>query len=118
FGCVLYEMLTGECAFSGATTSDTIAAILSRTPDWTRLPASTPSAVRRLLQRCLDKDHRRRLRDMADAQLDIDEGLAPHTQVSERAEQPRRAGASTWLWMSAVVLAAVAAGAVVWTMKP
>jgi eukaryotic-like serine/threonine-protein kinase len=59
FGCVLYEMLTGERAFSGATTSDTIAAILSRQPDWTRLPASTPSAVRRLLQRCLDKDHRR-----------------------------------------------------------
>jgi eukaryotic-like serine/threonine-protein kinase len=119
FGCVLYEMLTGECAFGGATTSDTIAAILGRPPDWARLPAATPPAVRRLLQRCLDKDHRRRLRDMADAQLDIDEGLAPHAEVLEGAEQPRRAGGlSTWLWMSAVVLAAVAAGAVVWTMKP
>src|SRR5262245_2940176 len=119
FGCVLYEMLTGEQAFSGATTSDTIAAILSRQPDWTRLSASTPPAVRRLLQRCLDKDHRRRLRDMADARLDIEEGLAPEAEVVERAELPRHAvGSSTWLWMSAVVLAAVSGGAVVWTMKP
>src|SRR5262249_35434639 len=73
FGCVLYEMLTGQRAFSGATPSDTIATILSRPPDWTRLPPSTPPAVRRLLQRCLEKVSRRRLRDMADAQLDLDE---------------------------------------------
>src|SRR5262245_43050061 len=119
FGCVLYEMLTGKPAFSGATTSDTIATILTRQPDWTQLPASTPPAVRRLLQRCLHKDHRQRLRDMADARLDIEEGLAPEAEVVERAELPRHAvGSSTWLWMSGVVLAAVAAGTIVWIVKP
>jgi serine/threonine protein kinase len=52
FGCVLYQMLTGRKAFAGDTVSDTIAAILDREPDWSALPAATPSAVRRLLRRC------------------------------------------------------------------
>jgi len=61
FGCVLYEMLTGRATFAGDTVSDTIAAILEREPDWRALPADTPPSVRRLLQRCLDKDRTRRL---------------------------------------------------------
>ena len=56
FGCVLYEMLTGRAAFSGETLSDTLAAIVGREPDWSALPATTPASVRRLLQRCLEKD--------------------------------------------------------------
>src|SRR6185295_10717488 len=67
FGCVVYEMVTGCVAFRGATLSDTIAAILERDPDWAALPAATPQPVRRLLQRCLEKDPKRRLRDIADA---------------------------------------------------
>ena len=55
FGCVLYEMLTGRRAFHGETLSDTIVAILERQADWTRLPVGTPSAVRHLLQRCLER---------------------------------------------------------------
>ncbi len=66
FGCVLYQMLTGRRAFRGETVSDTIAAILERGVDWTALPAATPDAGRRLLQRCLEKDSRRRLRDIGD----------------------------------------------------
>ena len=66
FGCVLYQMLTGRLAFRGETVSDTIVAILEREADWTALPAGTPPAVRRLLQRCLEKDSRRRLRDIGD----------------------------------------------------
>jgi Tol biopolymer transport system component len=73
FGCVLYEMLTGRRAFAGDTTSDTIAAILDRDPDWAALPPSTPPSIRRLLRRCLEKDPNRRLRDAGDARLDLDE---------------------------------------------
>jgi len=71
FGCILYEMLTGHRAFVGETPSDVIAAILERDPDWTRLPASTPQSVRDVLGRCLQKDPRVRLRDIADTLHDL-----------------------------------------------
>jgi serine/threonine protein kinase len=76
FGCVLYEMLTGRLAFPGETVSDTIAAILEREPDWTALGSATPPGVSRVLRRCLDKDATRRLRDIGDARVDLDE-VAP-----------------------------------------
>ena len=76
FGCVLYEMLTGRVPFSGDTVSDHIAAILDREPDWHALPASTAASVRRLLRRCLEKDPRRRLHDIADARIEIEDALA------------------------------------------
>jgi serine/threonine protein kinase/Tol biopolymer transport system component len=72
FGCVLFEMLTGRASFGGDTVSDTIARILEREPDWRALPATTPLDVRRLLQRCLEKDSRRRLRDIGDAMFLLD----------------------------------------------
>jgi serine/threonine protein kinase/Tol biopolymer transport system component len=72
-GCVLYEMLTGRPAFTGQTVSDTIAAILEREPDWKALPAGTPRTMRLLLERCLRKDVRRRLHDIADARIEIEE---------------------------------------------
>src|SRR5207302_5208202 len=58
FGCVLFEMLTGRPAFGGETTTDTVAAILERDPDWAALPSSVPPFVRDLLQRSLTKDSR------------------------------------------------------------
>jgi Tol biopolymer transport system component len=82
FGCVLFEMLTGHRAFGGETTSDTIVAILEREPDWNALPAGTPASLNRLLQRCLDKDPKRRLRDIADAQRDIDDGARQPNAVT------------------------------------
>ena len=63
FGCVLYEMLTGERAFEGEDVSDTMANVLKREPRWDRLPGTTPPAVRLLLRRCLRKDKRQRLQD-------------------------------------------------------
>ena len=76
FGCVLYEMLTGRVAFAGDTLSDTIAAILGREPDWSALPAETPATIRRLLIRCVEKDARRRLRDIGDARTEIEDVLS------------------------------------------
>jgi len=76
FGCILYECLTGKRAFSGATTTETVAAILKREPDWATLPDETPAIVRSLLRRCLQKDPGLRLHDIADARLEIAESAA------------------------------------------
>ena len=75
FGCVLYELLTGTAAFASKTMSDTIAAVLNKEPDWNLLPAATPPSVRRVLQRCLQKDLKQRLHDIADARIELDEAL-------------------------------------------
>ena len=73
FGCVLYEMLTGRGPFGAETISDSIAAVLGQDPDWSALPASTPPHVRVVLQRCLAKDPKLRMRDIADARAGLDE---------------------------------------------
>jgi Tol biopolymer transport system component len=75
FGCIVYELLTGRSAFARDTVSDTVAAILEREPDWQLLPAATPAIVTRMLHRCLEKDPKRRLHDIADARIDIDDAL-------------------------------------------
>ena len=71
----MYELLTGRPAFRGDAISDTIAAILGREPDWTGLPEATPASIRRLLQRCLGKDSKRRLH-IADARIELDDALS------------------------------------------
>jgi hypothetical protein len=76
FGCVLYEMLTGRAPFAGDTISDILAAVLEREPDRSMLPADTPAPIRRLLQRCLEKERRRRLDSAADARLEIEDAIA------------------------------------------
>ena len=73
FGGVLYEMLTGRGPFAGDDVSDTLANVLKRDPDWTALPADTPPAVRALLMRCLEKDRRKRVSDIAAAIFALDE---------------------------------------------
>ncbi len=67
FGCVLYEMLTARRAFDGEDVGDTLAAVLRAEPDWTALPANLPPAIRTLLKRCLQKDRRERIADVAAA---------------------------------------------------
>ena len=76
FGCVLYEMLTGARAFHAHEVTETLAYVLTREPDWSALPLSTTAAARRLLRRCLEKDRKRRLHDIGDARLELEELLA------------------------------------------
>jgi len=82
FGCVLYEMMTARQAFPGETLSDTIAAVLEREPDWDALPAQTPSIVRLFLRRCLRKDPRERLRDIADWRIVSEEAATKELQAA------------------------------------
>jgi len=81
FGCVLYEMLTGKVPFEGETVSDTLAGILEREPDWHALPQATPVNIQVLVRRCLEKDPRRRLRDIGDASIEIHETLGSAATV-------------------------------------
>jgi len=82
FGVILYEMLTGERLFKGETVTDVIAALVTREPDWEKLPENTPVAMRRVLKRCLQKDPRKRLRDIGDAALELSEGPEDDRPVS------------------------------------
>lgn len=109
FGCVLYEMLTGRVAFAGDTVSDTIGQILEREPDWSALPVVTPPAVHKLLQRCLVKEAKQRVRDIGDVRLEID-ALGDATIPLPAAPPPRAAWAP---WVTAGVLACALVLAVV-----
>ena len=82
FGVVLFEMLSGTRAFEGSEVSDTLACVLLKEPDWNALPADTPVPIRRLLRRCLHKDRKQRLADIADARIELDDALAPAAEVS------------------------------------
>ena len=76
FGCVLYEMLTGRRLFDGETVSDVIAAVLTRPPQLDALPGTVPRALRRLLERCLERDPKRRLRDIGEARIALQDIVA------------------------------------------
>ncbi len=90
FGCVLYEMLSARRAFQGETLSDTFVSVLEREPDWTVLASGTPDSIRTLIQRCLRKDLHRRLHDVADALIEIDDAIANDGTAPVRDRQPRR----------------------------
>ncbi len=117
FGGVLFEMLTGQNAFAGETLTDTLAAILEREPPWTELPDSTPLSLRRLLQRCLDKDPKRRLRDIGDARVEL-EGTQSDGPVAPSLTQPASRLRERLAWLSAlalVTLIAIATG--LWVIR-
>ncbi|MCI0403743.1 MAG: protein kinase [Acidobacteria bacterium] len=104
FGVVLWEMLTGQRLFEGATTSDTLAAVLRAEVSMDRLPKETPRAIRRLVGRCLERDPRQRLRDVGDARLEM---LAP---LDADALESRRAGARAPMRVGLLVALAFALG--------
>jgi serine/threonine protein kinase len=109
FGCVLYEMLTGRSAFGRDTITDTIAALVEREPDWSQLPAGLSPNMRRLLQHCVDKDPKRRLRDIGDAGFEIEAAVHPPaaSSVGSSANDRRR----PW-WAVPVLLGGVVLGIV------
>ena len=72
FGCLLYEMITGRQLFGGETVSDSIAKVLEREPDWSAV-AAAPAGIRTLLRRCLQKNRGRRLRDLGDALIELED---------------------------------------------
>ena len=98
FGVVLYEMLTGRQLFSGETVSDVLAAVLTREPEWSRLPESTPPAIRDLLRRCLRRDVRTRQQSVGDARIAVEEALAGASADGVAASPPRRFGRRALPW--------------------
>jgi len=122
FGCVLYELLSQRRAFAGETLNDIIAGVLEREPDWQALPPSTPRKVRDLLHKCFRKDIDRRLHDIADARIEIEEALTAPLS----AEQPAGVESSTrkgWrgpiLWsLASAVMGVIASVAVFRLLVP
>ena len=108
FACCLYEALTMRGAFDGETTTDILTAVIHREPDWSRLPATTPANVTRLLRRCFQKDPRERLHDIADARLELKDD-------SHEAETVRPGSRSPLLAMSFMTVLAL--GAVLWSFS-
>jgi serine/threonine-protein kinase len=109
FGVVLFEMLTGRRLFRGETLSDTLAAVLERDIDWESLPGTTPSAMRRLLRRCLQRDLSRRLHDIADARIEIEEA----SDEAPAPLPPRPGTRSRTVGLGLAALAVAVAGAAI-----
>src|SRR5687768_7358888 len=108
FGVVLFEILTGRRMFQGEEVTDVLAQVLTAEPDWSTLPPATPPPVKRLLRRCLEKDPRKRLRDIGDARIELDESAAaPDQPVVAAARAPAPTRMLAWLgWAAAAVLGA------------
>jgi serine/threonine-protein kinase len=121
FGCVLYEMLTGTRAFEGDDIADTLANVLKVEPDWSRLPATLPPAMRVLLRRCLTKDPRQRTGDIAAALILLEESaqLSHAIAPSPQPPRPRALWKRVAMPVALVVTAAViAAGVTWWALRP
>jgi len=122
FGAVIFELVSGRRAFDGEEMTDVLARVIERDPDWSALPASTPPALRRLLERCLTKDPKARLRDIGEARHTLDELIAGRSGAivsgewpvvtTSGARHPSARSAATWLpWvMVAAALVLAAAG--------
>ncbi|MEP6962076.1 MAG: protein kinase, partial [Acidobacteriota bacterium] len=110
FGAVLYEMLTGKRAFLGGTTPDVLEAVVKNDPDWSALPADTPSAVRQLLRRCLTKDRKQRLQAIGEARIVLEPQSVEQVAA---ALEPKRVLSVTqrrrWLWPTLAAMFALAA---------
>ena len=108
FGCVLYEMLVRRPAFAGDTVTDLLAAVVTRDPDWSALPADTPRSIRAVLKRCLQKDPKQRLHDIADARIEL-ASSAEDTAIETASPPPLRARVPAWA-LAATAVAVLAAG--------
>lgn len=114
FGCVLFECLTGLRAFAGEDTTETLASIIKGEPDWDALPSTTPLQVQWLLQKCLGKDRKRRLHDIADARIDLDDRNLPEEARAETAHASKPSGSYAIATLTIAAIAAVFG----WALKP
>jgi eukaryotic-like serine/threonine-protein kinase len=112
FGALLYEMLTGTSSFRRKTTAETLVSVLESQPDYSAVPLDTPPLVRRLVERCLEKSLSRRMQDIGDVRILLEEALAsPDLGTSGvRAPRTRRRAA----WIAAGVAAAAFAVVALW----
>jgi len=116
FGVVLFEMLTGKPAFGTDEVSDTLAFVLTKDLDWRALPAETPPTIRHLLERCMDKDAKRRLRDIGEARLVLDGGMETGSPWEKEVETGEGRWRSWRVWLPwavaavALLVAGVASG--------
>jgi Tol biopolymer transport system component len=119
FGAVLFEMLTGRPAFTGETVTDVLGAIVHKEPDWRLLPAGMPAALSRLLQRCLTKDIRQRLHDIADARLELEQAIAEPVEQSSTAAAglPRPKWADGRLAVLGLLAAFIVGGAAMFLLQ-
>ena len=115
FGVVLYEMLAGKRAFEGEDVSDTLAAVLTREPDFAALPPSTPASVVSLLRHCLERDPKRRLRDIGDGKMELDAAASTTSSVTSGVSTAAPGRGALWrLATAALALALVGVTAVLW----
>jgi Tol biopolymer transport system component len=116
FGVVVFEMLTGRRMFVGETVSDTLASVLREEVPLGALPAGTPMPLRRVLERCLQKDPKRRLRDIGDARLEIEDALAGKAH-DVPAAAPAAAQPKAFVpWTVAAVALVAAAAVLTWAL--
>jgi hypothetical protein len=115
FGCVLFEMLTGRRPFEGEDVSDTLAAVLRADPPWAELPPYTPWIIRRLVQRCLQKDPKRRLQHIGDARLELDEPDDGRVATERAAERKHR---RIWPFVAAAAGIGAIGGLTGWMLRP
>ncbi len=119
FGVVCFEMLTGRRLFEGELVTDVLANVLKKEVDFEALPAESPAAIRRLLRRCLERNPKNRLHDIADARLVLEEVASGKSEEARPAAEfaagaARRSGALRWLpWIAAFV--GVAVGVAGWS---
>lgn len=106
FGVVFYEMLTGRRLFDAPTVSDSLAAVLRADPDWAALPADLPPNMRTMLRRCLERDLKNRLHDIADARLELEQPSSPQQAAAAIPAAHKR---SRLGWIVAAVMAIAAA---------
>ncbi len=119
FGVILFEMLTGTRMFTGETVSDTLAGVLRAEVEWGSLPPGLSVSVRRLLQRCLERDPRIRLRDIGEARIMLGDVLAGRT-IEQPSASPAasRSGWSPLVASAVAVVAAALAAFAAWSFKP